>query len=147
MDIVEFMTPLMGTWKGVNRLRLMPTDDYQDSPATAEVSQTAKGFVSVAYTWFDGNEPQDGLLLIGGKSGPDAVWVDSWHSGGSWMIFSGSIDDGVLKLTGSYPAQSGPDWGWHIHFEPGNGEGGKMTMHNVVPGAEPYQVVEATYGH
>ena len=140
MDIVEFMTPLMGKWQGVNKLRLRPTDDYAESPATAEVSQTAKGFVTIAYTWFDGNEPQDGLLLLDGAA--KAVWVDSWHSGESWMTFNGQLDAGILKLTGSYPAPEGPDWGWLIHVAPGDRQ---ITMHNVVPGAEPYQVVEATY--
>lgn len=28
----------------------------------------------------------------------------------------------------------------------GSGSGGRITMHNVVPGYDPYQAVEATYG-
>jgi hypothetical protein len=75
-----------------------------------------------------------------------AVWVDSFHSGPEWMNFAGDIgDDGVVRLTGWYAAPSGPDWGWQIHVEPGEGNGGRVTMHNMVPGHEPYQVVEAVY--
>ena len=37
MDIVRYMTPLLGTWQGQNRSRIMPTDDYKDSAATATV--------------------------------------------------------------------------------------------------------------
>ena len=48
----------------------------------------------------------------------------------------------VLRLNGSYAAPTGPDWGWQIHSHPGEGKGGRIPMHNVVPGEDPYQVVE-----
>jgi hypothetical protein len=147
MDIVRFGTPLLGSWNGENRLRLRPTDEYQASAATATVSVTATHFVSIAYTWSDGQSPQQGLLLLAGggtEAEPaTAVWVDSWHTGRALMQFSGTVgDDGILRLSGSYPASTGPDWGWHIHVDPGTG--GRITMHNVVPGMDPYQVVELT---
>lgn len=82
-------------------------------------------------------------------SGPQAakaVWVDSFHSGPEWLTLAGDIgDDGVIRMTGWYPAPTGPDWGWQIHIHPGDGNGGRITMHNMVPGHDPYQVVEATY--
>ncbi|WP_421733913.1 DUF1579 family protein [Cellulomonas sp.] len=143
MSIVDHLTPLFGTWRGTNRLRLMPTDDYQASLATATIGVTAARFVSITYTWADGDAAQDGLLLIGGDATTDgcqAVWVDSWHTGPTWMSFSGGVgDDGELRLLGTYPAESGPDWGWNIHVRP---QDATITMHNVVPGNAPYQVVE-----
>jgi hypothetical protein len=147
MDIVQYITPLLGSSQGKNRLRLMPTDDYKDSAATATVQVTAAHFASVAYTWSDGESPQEGLLLLaGGSSDADpatAVWADSWHTGRALMQFSGTVGgDGVLRLNGSYAAPTGPDWGWQIHIHPGEGKGGRITMHNVVPGEDPYQVVE-----
>lgn len=146
MSIVDHLSPLFGSRQGTNRLRLMPTDDYEASDATASVGATAARFVSIAYTWSDGDAPQDGLLLIGGdattEGGAHAVWVDSWHTGPTWMTFTGGVDDtGVVRLEGSYPAESGPDWGWHIHVRP---QDSTITMHNVVPGHDPYQVVELT---
>ncbi|MET3921742.1 DUF1579 family protein [Arthrobacter sp. UYEF20] len=146
MNIVEYLRPLLGSWRGTNRLRIMPTDDFKDSAATATVQVTAAHFASVAYTWSDGESPQEGLLLLaGGASDAEpatAVWVDSWHTGRALMQFSGTVGgDGVLRLNGSYAAPTGPDWGWQIHVEPGEGPG-KITMHNVVPGEDPYQVVE-----
>lgn len=140
MSVVDLLSPLLGRWQGTNRLRLMPTDEYQSSAATATVGVTAGRFVSIAYTWADGDAAQDGLILVGGS--PDAssaVWVDSWHTGPTWMTFAGSDDDEVLRLHGSYPAETGPDWGWEIHVRPRDAV---ITMHNVVPGSEPYQVVE-----
>lgn len=140
MSVVDTLAPLIGRWQGTNRLRLMPTDDYQSSAATATVGVTAARFVSIAYTWADGDAAQDGLILVGGTAdASSAVWVDSWHTGPTWMTFAGSGDDEVLRLLGSYPAETGPDWGWQIHVRPRDAV---ITMHNVVPGAEPYQVVE-----
>ena len=149
----------------------MPTDEYQESVSAATVAVTAKDFVTIEYTWQHEGQPQNGLLLGSGPAageaageapgtttgevppseapsgaGATAVWVDSFHSGPEWMTFGGTIDDdGVVRLTGSYPAPEGPDWGWQIHIEPGDGNGGRITMHNLVPGYDPYQVVEATY--
>ena len=59
---------------------------------------------------------------------------------GSWQGLT------VLRLNGSYAAPTGPDWGWQIHLHPGEGEGGRNTMHNFVPGEGPYQVVELVLG-
>ena len=60
------------------------------------------------------------------------------------MTFSGGLGEGgELQLRGSYPAESGPDWGWHIHVRP---QDAVITMHNLVPGYDPYQVVELTLG-
>lgn len=177
MKIVEFLAPFTGTWQGHNRMRIMPTDEYQESVSAATVAVTAKDFVTIEYTWQHDGQPQNGLLLLGSgpatageapgeestageappsdepsgteapsETGATAVWVDSFHSGPEWMTFAGTIDDdGVVRLTGSYPAPEGPDWGWQIHIEPGDGNGGRITMHNLVPGFDPYQVVEATY--
>jgi Protein of unknown function (DUF1579) len=148
MRIVECLAPFVGSWQGVHRQRLLPTDDYQASAASALVGVTARDFATIAYTWSDGDDPQDGLMLLSGTSdvGLMAVWADSFHSAPAWMTFAGSIDDaGVIRLIGSYPAPPGPDWGWHIHIEPGDGTGGRITMHNVLPGEDPYQVVETTF--
>lgn len=140
-SIVEFLAPFVGNWNGTNDLRIMPTDDYRRSPAGATVSVTAHDFATITYTWSEDGKPQDGLLLLGGNTGAaTAVWADSWHTAQVWLTLAGAAgSDGVLRLTGSYPAPEGPDWGWQIHISPAEG---KITMHNVVPGHEPYQVVE-----
>jgi hypothetical protein len=145
MRIVDRLTPFLGAWSGVNRLRLMPTDPFRESAATAVVSITAGEFVTVAYTWADGDQPQNGLLLLGGRRETDdasAIWVDSWHCAPEWMSFTGAVQDDGVRVLGSYPAESGPDWGWNIHVHPGDGRGGLIAMDNVVPGEQPYRVVE-----
>ena len=175
MTIIESLAPFTGSWQGHNKLRIMPTDDYQESVSAATVTVTAGAFVTIEYTWAHEDKPQSGLLLLGsgpaagsdsestadgaaeapdgdsttaasGTQAAKAVWVDSFHSGPEWLTLDGTIDDdGVVRLTGWYPAPQGPDWGWQIHVHPGDGNGGRITMHNMVPGHDPYQVVDATY--
>ncbi|MET4223423.1 DUF1579 family protein [Oerskovia enterophila] len=151
MRIVECLAPVLGQWQGVHRQRLLPTDEFVASDATASVTVTAREYVSLAYTWSDGDAPQEGLLLLSGGSGPEgvsAVWLDSWHSSPAWMLFAGTVgEDGVVRLTGSYAAPEGPDWGWQIFVAPVEGGGGRMTMLNLVPGEAPYEAVEAVYDH
>ena len=146
MSIVEYLAPVLGVWNGVNRLRMMPTDDYVDSVAEATIDITARAFVTISYTWEEDGDPQDGLLLIGDTpedGGFIAVWADSWHTAPTMMSFTGNIDaDGSLKLDGFYAAPSGPDWGWQIQIDPPTKDQVRITMHNVVPGLDPYQVVE-----
>jgi len=141
-SLAEFIEPIAGSFVGINRLRLMPDDDYTESAATSSIRVVAGHCAAVEYTWFDGDAQQDGLLVVQGPlDALSAVWMDSWHSASSWLSLAGSEQEGILVLKGSYPAESGPDWGWHIHVEAAGGRGARMTMHNVVPGHEPYQVV------
>ena len=143
MSLVEFIQPITGSWVGINRLRLMPDDDYTESAGTATIRIVASNYAVIEYTWFDGEAPQTGLMLIQGSlDSLSCVWVDSWHSSQEWMSLAGSQEDGVLVLKGSYPAESGPDWGWHIHVEYADDAHARLSMHNVVPGHDPYQVVE-----
>ena len=58
---------------------------------------------------------------------------------GSWQGLT------VLRLNGSYAAPTGPDW-LADPSPAGGGAGGRITMHNVVPGEDPYQVVELVLG-
>ncbi|MCB5272853.1 hypothetical protein BJG92_00362 [Arthrobacter sp. SO5] len=141
LPIVEFLAPFFGSWNGTNDLRIMPTDEYRRSPSAATVSVAAHDFATISYTWEEDGKPQDGVLLLGGTAAAaKAVWADSWHTAQVWLNLAGEVgSDGVLRLTGSYAAPEGPDWGWEIHISPAEQ---KITMHNVVPGHDPYQVVE-----
>lgn len=146
MTIVETLGPLLGVWRGTNRLRMLPTDDYSQSAATATVTVAARRFVTIAYTWSDGDKPQDGMMLIGQDA---LVWVDSWHSPESWMRLSrepgkdsgdsGDSGDGVVRFSGTYEKE----WGWLIDLEPANA---RISMLNVPPGHPPYQAVEIALG-
>ena len=145
MKTVEFLAPFMGSWDGSNDLRMMPTDHYRRSAAGATVGVAAHDFATIAYTWSEDGKPQDGLLLLGGTAAAaTAVWADSWHTAQVWLNLAGEVGpDGVLRLTGWYAAPEGPDWGWQIHIAPAEA---KITMHNIVPGHDPYQVVELLTG-
>ena len=143
MSVVDHLAPMLGRWQGTNRLRLMPTDEYQPSTATATVAITAVRFVSIAYTWSDGDTPQDGLLLLGGEAeadGASGVWVDSWHTGPTWMTFTGGTADGRRAAApGLLPGGVGAGLGL-AHPRAAAGR----RHHHAQPRArhEPYQVVE-----
>ena len=142
MTATDFIEPLVGSWSGVNLLRLMPTDNYTESAATASVRVVAGTYACIEYTWFDGDAPQSGILLISSVENElTAVWADSWHSSPTWLSMTGTVEGSRLVLTGHYPAPPGPDWGWQIHIEQ---QPRRLTMHNLVPGEDAYQVVELT---
>jgi hypothetical protein len=143
MRVSDALADLLGTWTGTNRLRVMPTDPWVESAATATVARVADGaFLTIAYTWAESGAPQDGLLLLG--DGPTlghavATWVDSWHQSPEWMVLRGEVDDGPVHLEGRYS----PDALWRIHLVPA-AEHWTMTMDNVMPGND-YPAVEVTF--
>lgn len=137
MTFVETLEPLLGVWRGTNRLRVMPTEDFRQSAVTATIALAARKFVTVAYTWSESDKAQDGMMLVGENG---LVWVDSWHVPEGWMEFPREPDeDGVIRYAGVYEKE----WGWLIHFDPA---AAKITMHNVPPGEKPYLAVEMALG-
>ena len=54
-------------------------------------------------------------------------------------------EDGSLIVTGTYPAPSGPDWGWWITLQPMNINEFKILMHNVPPDGEALLAVEMVF--
>jgi hypothetical protein len=148
MTVSEALGGLVGEWSGVNRLRIMPTDPFRDSASRAMVTLPGQGqFVSIAYTWAEAGEPQDGLILIGDGSAPrevSAIWLDAWHQHPQWMTCHGAIDEtGVVRIAGTYGDE--PEaWGWRIAVDSDNGAL-RIVMANLPPGVEAYDVVYATY--
>jgi len=140
---------LVGDWAGTKRLHLAPDAPVRVSDATARVALVAGGgFLSIAVGWSFEGAPQDGLLLVrlGDAPGPlDMVWVDSGHTMGAFMTFRGETDPAGWRAGSStYPAPSGPDWGWRIVVGAPDGEL-TLTMFNVPPGGAPELAVDARF--
>jgi hypothetical protein len=141
---------LTGEWRGLNKLWLMPEDPVRESDTTASIRLVANGaFVSISYTWAESGEPQDGVLIV--RTGPEpdkaeVVWVDSFHTGGRFMVFDHekSEDDRLSVLT-TYPAPSGPDWGWRIVLSSGSPEEFVIQMFNIMPDHPAMLAVDARY--
>jgi hypothetical protein len=147
MNIPEKLYSLAGEWVGTKRLWLSPEAPESRSAVQAVVSLVAQQkFLSIGYSWEYEGAPQDGLLLVGFNSQgqvEQAVWVDSWHMNDQMMLLTGeSSSAGPVMLRGSYPAPPGPDWGWWIEMDPGDGALLKVLMHNVSPEGQAVPAVE-----
>ena len=139
-----------GLWRGTTRLTLGPDTPQDASPATAALTPAIGGrFWRIAYTWIYQDRPQEGELLVGYQAEADVAtvhWADTFHTGDTVMACTGTAgDDGGISVVGSYPAPSGPDWGWRIVVEPVGRESLRVVMHNVSPAGEVYPAVETTY--
>lgn len=150
MSLPDQLALLAGEWLGVNRLWLTPDAPEVVSEAEADVALVAQGkFLAVQYTWVYADVIQEGLLLIGcdPESGAaSAAWVDAWHNGDRMMPLQGQQnEDGSLTVEGTYPAESGPDWGWRITLQPVSADEFKLIMHNIPPGAEAIPAVQMSF--
>ena len=122
-----------GAWAGSNQFRLMPTDPFQEAPATAQVSVAAGGnLASIAYSWSHPQDgAQDGLLVVGGddSGGVVALWGDSWHQSPEARVLLGAIKDGLIVAGCDY----GGDWRWTITVDTTVDGSLRIRMDNVIP--------------
>jgi hypothetical protein len=151
MASMDILNSLVGDWKGDNLLWVTPDqEEPYESKTTARVSRPAQGkFLRFDYTWSEEGEPQDGSILIGQTQDSGALtatWIDSWHNGDQIMLLRGKVDEtGSADLYGSYPAPSGPDWGWRIYMEPGGIDSFRLFMYNITPDGAEHLAVEVDY--
>lgn len=138
MNLRGRLRDVVGQWQGVSRLWVSPDEPVRESDATASIAPAAHDrFVIITYTWADGGQTQDGLLIVRKASGPspeDMIWIDSWHTGGTFMLFRGQDGEGErVSALSSYPAPPGPDWGWRIVLEAETSDRLRMVMFNISP--------------
>ena len=138
MSIPKELQPLVGTWKGNNRLHLpwLP-EPILDSEGTAKITPRIGGqFIEIAYTWSYEGEPREGVILLTGDNKTDAVsafWSDSWHMAHQVMICEGKENaDGSINIKGFYQVPDHPEWGWRTELIP-NGDSLIYNMYNVSP--------------
>jgi len=137
---------LSGTWTGTSRLWMSPSAPMRESSSVATITPVVRGrFVRIDYSWAIDGEAQEGMLLFGrdAKDLVTGIWIDSWHMGDRFMICRGAAGGAAISVRGSYAAPSGPDWGWRIDVEPGDGF--RLVMYNLPPGGKEELAVEATY--
>ncbi|HUF46948.1 MAG TPA: DUF1579 family protein [Vicinamibacterales bacterium] len=147
MSVLAQLKACTGRWTGTNRLWVDPDKPARSSDATVVVGTAGQGrFVTMAYTWADEGQPQDGLIVVGFEKDRNAVtahWLDSWHNGVKVMRMEGTAEPGgPLFVRGTYPAPPGPDWGWTIRLEP-SADRLRIVMHNIWPEGREDLAVEA----
>jgi hypothetical protein len=150
MANMDILNSLVGKWKGENLVWESPDQEPHESHTEAIVVGVAQGiFLRIDYTWAVDGEPQSGSLLLGQEAASGevtAAWVDSWHNGDRMMICRGKIDvNGSADIYGTYPALSGPDWGWRIVVEPGGIDSFRIFMYNITPQGVEALAVETDY--
>jgi hypothetical protein len=161
MSGLETLATCAGAWRGTSRLHDPHTNSPEDSASNLTVTPILRGlFLRVDYTWAYQGAPQEGTMLIGYEPKAEraqavtAFWADTWHMGRAVLVSRGSSTpappeaDGSLNLLGSYPAPTGPDWGWRTMIQPAaEGEDGalQISMYNITPDGQEYIAVEATY--
>jgi hypothetical protein len=136
---------LAGTWSGINSFRLMPTDNFHEASATAQLTTAADGHdLLLTYTWaHPADGPQDGVLLVGspesGRQGVTAAWGDSWHQKPAILALTGTLADGGLEVTADY----GGGWLWVISLAGEHDDTLVLTMQNVIPNEHATEEVRA----
>jgi len=76
----------------------------------------------------------------------EIAWADSWHMRDAMMICKGKVEkDGSIYTRGSYPAPTGPDWGWSIRLKLIDEEQWQLQMENITPAGAAMLAVEIDY--
>ena len=124
----DFMKNAEGTWEGTNTLWMKYPENPQESAAKVVVSPGR-----IEYSWAHQDKPQTGTFAFSGSGGQlSAQWTDTWHAKDS-MACSGTEQDGVVKVTGTYSAGDGPDWSWRTEFRMDAPDKLNIKMYNILP--------------
>jgi hypothetical protein len=151
-----------GAWTGENRLWFEPGSPHHASATSAVLAIAGAGQIATLhYDWAFEGARHEGLLTIRlvpkPDDGTDMVWFDSFHSGGSFMLFrrgdGDAYPDGApdaaesftYRATGSYPAPEGPDWGWRIELRAADPDELQLLMYNITPDGVEMLAVQADY--
>ena len=151
MAVPEKLAASAGSWSGTNRLHDPHSGAPEDSPSTMVLTPILKNkFLRLDYTWAYQGDPQEGSLWVGGdpKTGEViAHWIDTWHMSDGVLVCRGgpAHEDGSISVRGSYAAPPGPDWGWRIDIQPGDGRTLRVVMFNITPEGQEDMAVEASY--
>ena len=115
-----------GVRDGHNRVQVSSGDPVNESASQLTVTPMLHDtFVRLDQTWSWQGEPQAGCLLVGSdpaSGSADVYWVDTWHNGTKGMALSGAFDpQGKLVVRGRFAVGQGPNWGWRIEVDAGDG--------------------------
>lgn len=146
---VTTLRDLAGSWAGPSALWFAPGTPAFESEATARIHSTAGGrYLVVDYTWSHDGKPQEGHLVLRLAESPsavDAVWVDSFHQSGGFMLLAADgLSPSSLSARGSYPAPPGPDWGWRITLTAESHDQCLVMMYNITPEGQEAEAVRMT---
>jgi len=147
MSVNEKLAAIGGTWQCTNKLNFGQGAPVHESPGTATVSTRVGGqCLEIAYTWAFEGKPQEGLIILDGKTQKmAAAWTDTFHYANELMLCRGTVDDsGRVAVTGSYAAPEGPDWHWRTEIEPGD-DSFKYMMINITPDGQEEWAVEMDF--
>ena len=150
MNLRQEAASLFGEWSGHNRLWLGPSEPARESDTSLQVTTAANGqFLVLTYAWSHEGEPHDGVLMVrlGHEPGPvDMVWVDSFHTMGTFMQFGGrpATDGDVEGFTtwspGSRPESTTVDWPSLIPNSTGTGVGVSFRRTSTLASLPPPEV-------
>ena len=147
MNPVEALIASAGSWSGTNTLQDPFTGKPEESPSKVTITpMLGDRFVRIDYTWGYQGKPQEGSLLIGFDPESAEVsghWIDTWHMGRKVLacVRSGKAEP-IISIAGSYPAPTGPDWGWRIDIATNPL---RITHTNIQPDGQEDLAVEGVY--
>jgi hypothetical protein len=153
MALTDTFTTTAGGWKGSKTVWPGPDADVITSDVWLDARLAARGkFIVFAYDWTVTGEAQQGELGFSLASDGVTVqgwWIDSWHNDNAVMQLAGSATaNNVVKLSGTFPAPDGPDWGWDIQIRSTDTELDIVMW--VIPPGEPgmlgvrYELIKTT---
>lgn len=144
----------VGEWVGSYDLYFEPGPPVSSSSTEGTVTLVAKGSaVAMTSTWEFQGKPHESVMIVINKpelGDPDIVWIDSFHTGGRFQLFRGveppdEVPPGAVCALGSYPAPTGPDWGWRILLSAESPDVLHVTMYNITPDGEEVIAVDSRY--
>lgn len=143
------LAAMVGKWKGTNRTWFKPGELAEESEIEGETRLILDGrFLMHEYKSTLGGQPMLGVTIHGYSTGEDqwqSVCVDSVHNGTRILYSTGDGANEHFNALASYPAPSGPDWGWRTELTLPSRDNLIVRHFNITPDGQEALAVEFDY--
>jgi hypothetical protein len=145
------LASMVGEWSGMAKTWFEPGKLADEAPIKGSTRLIVDGmFLLHEYEGGMTGFPMKGLAVHGyslGEKRWQTAWVDSAHNGTCIMLSLGAIDASTARpdFLGSYPAPTGPDWGWRTTLELRGKDNLVISHFNITPDGHEAIGVEIDY--
>lgn len=142
-DSQSLLQPVQGTWVGQYKLNWMDPAKSEFLEEVSDGTATVTGD-RIEYTWGFRGDPQSGTIdLSRVDAGVETRFVDTWHTpDGKALVSTGTVDNDLINVLGSYGGGGGPDWGWRTEVEVADPSAFVLRMYNITPDGQEVIAVD-----
>jgi hypothetical protein len=147
MEPHQLLEQLVGEWEGHTKTWYEQGKLADESPWQGSIRLLKGGRYAIhEYRGEIEGKLLEGLVIYGWSKGRkrwETAWIDSFHTATEIMFSTGSGE--AFSVTGTWPVEGGPDWGWRTEMQLNSPDDLVITHYVITPDGQEGKGVETVY--